>query len=307
MKIALVTDSTVDLPADVIEQHHIHIVPITLIVDGVTMEDGGGKNSEVPMIDRNKFYRDLPQMKTFPTTAAPSPINFQKVFEHLLNEGYDHILSVNFSKELSATVNNAFLAAENFAGKVTVVDSRQISMTMGFQVLAAAEAIEELSSSASLSPEEVVKEAVRRMNDVRQREFIYALVDTLEYLHKGGRVSWVKAAIGTMLKMKFIISVVDGQVTRVGQVRTRRGGWEKIKELLTPHAPFERMGVFHCGADPEEVNEIAEMFVHYLAPCHSSASVNKPFVIPLTPIIGAHTGPNLIGLAVLSCKASSQS
>jgi hypothetical protein len=130
------------------------------------------------------------------------------------------------------------------------------------------------------------------MNDVRQREYIYALVDTLEYLHKGGRVSWVKATIGTMLKMKFIISVMDGQVTRVGQVRTRRSGWEKIKDLLIPHAPFDRLGVFHCGADPEEVNEIVEMFVQYLTPSPSSASVNKPFVIPLTPIIGAHTGPN---------------
>lgn len=304
MRIALVTDSTVDLPAEVIEQHHIRIVPITLIVEGTTMEDGGGKDSEIPMIDREKFYTDLPQMKTFPTTAAPSPVNFQKVFEQLLDEGYDHILSVNFSKELSATVNNAFLAAEQLPGKVTVVDSRQISMPMGFQVLAAAETIEELSTSTTLSPQEVVNQAVQRMEDVRQREYVYALVDTLEYLHKGGRVSWVKATIGTMLRMKFIISVVDGQVVRVGQARTRRAGWDRIKEILTPHAPFERLGIIHSGATAQEINEFLAMFMPYLAPCPPSEKAREPFVLPLTPIIGAHTGPNLIGVAALSCKAA---
>jgi len=299
MKIALVTDSTVDIPESIITKHHIYIVPISLIIEGVMMEDGGGKNSQIPMIDRQKFYKDLPTMTTFPTTAAPSPINFQSIFEQLFNEGYDHILSINISKELSATVNSAFLAAEHFPNKVTVVDSRQISMSLGFQVLAAAEAIEELADS-SLSVQEVVEVVIQRIDEARKRVHLYALLDTLEYLHKGGRVSWVKATLGTMLKMKFIISVVDGQVVRVGQVRTRRAGIERIKEILTANSPLERLGVFHSGAE-ENIEEVLGELKPLLAPCSTTSS--EPFVIYLTPIIGAHTGPNSLGIAALSCKA----
>src|SRR5512146_2573908 len=127
MSIAIVTDSTADIPDNLIERFHIQVVPNTIIIDGQSYEDGKG-------ISRQEFYQRLPTMKSFPTTASASSGAYEVTYEKLLSQGYRHILSIHASSLLSGIFNAASVAAQSFDGKVEVIDSGQVTLGLGFQV-----------------------------------------------------------------------------------------------------------------------------------------------------------------------------
>ncbi len=135
MSIAIVTDSTADIPEKLADQYHIQVVPNTIIIDGQSYEDGKG-------ISRQEFYRQLPFMKSFPTTASASSGAYQVTYERLFDQGFTHILSIHASSLLSGIYNAANIAAQHFDGRVDVIDSNQVTLGLGFQVLEAAEAVE---------------------------------------------------------------------------------------------------------------------------------------------------------------------
>ena len=274
MKIALVTDSTADIPENLRAKHQIEVVPITLHIDGQSYIDG-------ITLTREKFYDWMPTMQTPATTAAPSIGSFGERYEKLLSAGADNVISIHVAATLSGIFNAARLAAEEFDGRVHVFDSGQLSLGIGFQVLEAAEAItQDLSVNAILTA----------MLDLQKRLKLFAVLDTLEYLHRSGRVSWVKARIGSLLDLKPIIEMTHSKVVNVGAVRTTRVANKRMREMLNEVGSIEKLAVLHTNAEDR-----ARQFLAEAAPKLST----PPLIVNVKPAIGAHLGPNGLGFAAL--------
>jgi len=194
MKIGIVTDSTCDIPQLLVEQHELEVVPSLLIIDGKEYVDGKD-------ITREDFYRRLPAFHAQPTTAAPSIGDFSVRFASLLTRGCDHILSIHAAGALTSILNIARQAAAEFPERVTCVDSTSLSLGLGFQVLAAAE-----------TAEMGLQAALDAIQSTHKRLHVYAALDTLEYLNRSGRVPATVAMLGSLLRIKPMIEVTNGEV-----------------------------------------------------------------------------------------------
>lgn len=277
MKIALVTDSTADIPEDLVEAYQIQVVPNVLVIDGVSLMDGID-------ITREEFYEKLPAMQQFPTTSTASVGKYEETYRRLFQQGADYILSLHVSKNLSGIYNAACTAAEAFSGRVQVLDSKQITLGMGFQVLAAAESIQK-----KLDLDGVIK----AIYDVQSRVLVIAMLDTLEYVARSGRVSWARARIGNLLRIKPFLKVWDGEVIRLGDVRTRQKGIEKLKEILFSLGEIDRFGMLHTNAKEEAENFLKGIDPGFPVP---------PVLVNVTTVIGAHVGPNGLGFTAVMKK-----
>ncbi len=276
MKIGIVTDSTSDLPEDLIEKFGVEVVPTLLIIEGKEYADGKG-------ISRETFYAQLPGMKVFPTTAAPSLGEFSACYRHLFERGYDHILSIHAAAQLTTTVNIARQAAMDFPGQVTVVDSGSLSLGAGFQVLAAAE-VAEKGLQAAL-------EAVRW---VQERLRVYAALDTMKNLRRSGRVPGAVAALGGLLSIKPVIELASGVVKALGAVRTTEQANERLSSLLRSCAPLERLAILHTGAETR-----ARAFLKRMMEEMGRSLPRDILMLNVTPVIGTHLGANGLGFAAV--------
>jgi DegV family protein with EDD domain len=274
MTLGLVTDSTCDLPQYLIDQHGIEVVPCVIVLDGKEYADGQG-------ISREEFYRRLPSLQTPPTTAAPSIGEFLSRYERLLARGCDHILSIYAPGGLTAIVNSARQAAQDFAGRVTVVDSQSLSLGLGFQVIAAAEAAE-MGLEAALAAVE----------STRKRLHVFAALDTMKYVRRSGRVPAALAILGSMLSIKPLIELTNGEIKAIGAVRTAQQANERMLNFLLEGGPLERLAILHTGVEARARQFINELML--------KASLSLPrdiLMVNVTPIIGAHVGPNGLGFA----------
>jgi len=274
MKIALVTDSTADIPDEIIHQYQINVVPNVLVIDGISLEEGVD-------ISREEFYNRLPQMQNLPTTSTASSGKYLELYERLINSGIEHILSIHVSSKLSGIYNAASAAAEAFSERVRVIDSQQITLGLGFQVIAAAESI-----ARGLGVEEIL----RIIDDVRERALVVAMLDTLEYVARSGRVSWARARIGNLLRVKPFIKVISGEVLRFGDARTRQRGIERLKEILLDLGPLERLGILHSNAESDAREFMQELDIKL---------PTTVFLVNVTTVIGVHVGPNGLGFATV--------
>jgi DegV family protein with EDD domain len=274
MKIALVTDSSCDIPRDLVAAHQIHVVPNILIIDGQSIEDDENYS-------RRDFYLQLPEMASFPTTSTASVGTYQKLYENILSSGYDQVLSIHCSKELSGIFNAASTAANALEGQVVIVDSRQVSLGLGFQVLEAADAI---------AKGESLKSILEHLNTLRSRVRVVAMLDTLEYVRRSGRVSWARARLGAMLNLKPFVEVIDGNVFSMGQVRTRRKGINRLVDQMRTTTAMNRFAVLHTNAKREALGILDQLAPDVLTP---------PLVVNVTTAIGAHVGPQGLGFAAL--------
>jgi DegV family protein with EDD domain len=273
--VGLVTDSTADIPGEFLGSLAIESIPALLIIDGETFEDG-------KQLSRSDFYRGLPDYRQPPTTATPSPAQFSAAYKRLLDRGMTHILSIHVASTLSGMLTAAAQAAQEFQGQVEVFDSGQISLGLGFQVIAAAEAAQKGNDiSAVLEIAEQAREQVR----------VLALMNTLEYLRRSGRVSWLQAGMGELLKIKALLSVEHGMVKDQGKARTFQRALGQLQTMATAWGPCDRMAVLHTGV-PDLAADLAQEIV--------PQSKNDPFIVEVTTIIGAHVGPGAIGLAGLT-------
>jgi DegV family protein with EDD domain len=274
--IAIVTDSTADIPRALVEQYSIQVVPNILILEGKSLVD------EID-ITRQEFYNRLPGLKSNPTTATASIGTYEKLYHTLLSRGVQHIVSMHASSRLSGIFNAASTAAAAFEGHVHVIDSEQVSLGLGFQVLAAAEAA---FDGANL------EKIIELIQHVRPRARVFAMLDTLEYVKRSGRVSWARARLGNLLSFKPFVELRNGQVFSLGETRTRNRGIERLKELLRRQVPFEKLAILHTNAEQdarkflEDIREIVPATI-------------QPYIVNVTTIIGAHTGPNGLGFAVI--------
>lgn len=272
--IAIVTDSTADIPEDILAQYDIHMVNNFIVIDGQSIEDR-------KEITRDEFYTALPNMKTFPTTATASSGIYQKLYTQIFSEGKEFILSIHTSEKLSGIINAASAAASSFYGKVKVIDSLSLSMGLGFQVIAAAE-----SAAAGMSLENIVK----KIESIRKRLKLIAMLDTLEYVHRSGRVSWAKAWIGDLLHIKPFLEVFNGQVLSLGEVRTYRKGFQRLVDMIRKYTPLESLAVLHTNAEEQAKNFLNEI---------SDIVPAKHYIVNVTTVIGSHTGPNGLGFAII--------
>jgi len=274
MKIGFVTDSTADIPSALAEQHGIEIVPALVNIGNRSFADGIG-------VSREEFYDQLPELTPPPTTSSPSVGSFQDRYEKLLSGGAENVVSIHPSNELSGIYNAARLAAEGFGKRVIVRDSGQVSLGLGFQVLMAAEAA---NQGAALV------EVTELVESIRQRVRVAALLETIEYVRRSGRVSWAVAKIGGLLRLQPLIELRFGLVQRLGQVRTRLQGIERLVEVLNSWGPLERLAVLHTNA---------ESAAHQLVEKVKSRVSVQPLLVNVTTVIGTHVGPNGLGFAAV--------
>jgi len=274
MPIAIVTDSTADIPPDIVEQHQVEVIPAIIVMEGQSMEDGKG-------ISRSEFYEKMPSLKTLPTTATPSSGKFYTLYESLLHGGAHTILSLHVASQLSGIYNTAKMAAHSFGERVHVIDSGSISMGLGFQVIAAAEAVAENLST---------KNIIHRITDVQKRIRVYAMLDTLENIRRSGRVSWATARVGTFLRIKLFVEVLEGSVLNLGKTRTRTKGIKYLKELISNLGSLERLAILHSNAEADARQMLAELDLDL----HMT-----PPVVNITPVIGTHVGANGLGIAAI--------
>ena len=274
MKIGIVTDSTSDLPSYLVEQHEIYVIPSILVLDGKEYMDGIN-------ITREEFYTRLPALRTPPTTAAPSIGDFTTPYETLLSKGCDHILSIHAASQLTTIVNVARKAAEEFPGKVTCVDSGSLSLGIGFQILAAAEEAE-----FGLQP------ALAAITSTQERLYVFAALDTMEYLKRSGRVPGAVATLGGLLSIKPMIELKDGEVKPVGAVRITRQADERILNLLLERGELERLAILHTNAEPRAKQLLDELMNRV-----RKSIPREILFVNVTAVIGTHLGPNGIGFA----------
>jgi DegV family protein with EDD domain len=276
MKIGIVTDSTSDIPTDLVEQHGIVVVPSILVIEGKEYLDGKD-------ITREEFYARLPDMQTHPTTAAPSIGDFAKVYDKLFTQGCDHIVSIHAARQLTAIVNVARQAAQDFSNKITCVDSGSLTMGLGFQVLAAAEKTD-LGLQAVLDAVE----------STRKRLHVNAALDTLEYLKRSGRVPRVVAALGGLLSIKPLIELLSGEVKPVGATRVTHIADDRVLELLIQQGELERLAVLHTNAEPR-----AQKLLDRVIAQARKSMPRDILMVNITAVIGAHLGPNGVGFAAI--------
>jgi len=303
-KIALITDSTADIPAELARKNNIVVVPIAVVIDGQSMDDGDSEGSSNQRISREDFYAKLPKMKVFPTTAAPSPATIQHIYEILFSQGYQGVVTILLSSELSATYNNAVLAARSFGEKVCVIDSRQISTGLGFQVLETVDLLQQIEEDGmDVELTNVFERVKNNALSVRNRVRLLALINTFEFLKRSGRVNWAQATVGSLLNVKVIVEVRDGRVIRWGQARTRRSGIERIIESIRSMGKLDRLAVFHSVLeDPEELPNMLKELQPSLDTSRRGGTTcaDEPLTPCLTPIIGAHVGTAVIGAVGLA-------
>lgn len=269
-RVALVTDSTAEIPPDLAAEHGIHSVPTTVTVAGQSYRDGVD-------ITAAQFYEKLRATESPATTSQPSVGEFSETYERLLSD-HDEILSLHISADMSGTITSAQQAADLVApDRITVVDSRLVSMALGLLVLAADRFLEEGATAA---------ETRDRLVPVRDGLQVYFVVGTLEYLRRGGRIGRAGALLGSMLQVKPVLTLSDGVVAPLERVRTAEKALARVIDLAARCGPHLCVAVGHADTD-EQAGRIAG------ALRDRSESL---IVLPLGPSVGAHGGPGTVGL-----------
>ena len=277
-KIAIVTDSTSFLPADLIKKHSITVAPQILIWDEKIFRDGID-------IQPSEFYTRLKSAKTMPSSSQVSPITMQATFQSLVDQDFE-VLGIFISSKLSGTMQSAVQGKEMMgtAGeKVTVVDSFATSMNLGLIVLAASRAAE---SGSSLSG------CIAAVEKTRKNSGLFFAVDTLEFLHRGGRIGGAQRFIGSALNLKPILALKDGKVEGVERIRTKSKAHNRVLELVTEQVNGKsniRLATLHANAS-EDAKALLDRAAQQLNPV-------EIIFAEVSPVVGTHTGPGTVGLA----------
>jgi DegV family protein with EDD domain len=274
--VRIVTDSASDIPPDLAAEKGIVVVPLTVRFGDETFVSGVD-------LDADAFWSKLQSTNEPPATAAPSAGDFQTAYEKLVGEGATGIVSVHLSSKLSATYQSAVVAAKEISIPVEVVDSLAVSASTGLLALHAAD-----QAAAGDSASDIVADLKSRS----ERVHLYGAIDTLEYLRRGGRIGGAQALLGTMLKVKPVISLEDGVVEPVGRVRTRAKALEHMVGLVREHKDrIERLVVL--SGDAPDTGRLVELLADVVR-------VDPADVWTLGPIVGAHAGPGVIGVAYVT-------
>jgi DegV family protein with EDD domain len=273
MTIRIVTDSACDLPQQLVDQHRITIVPLSI-------RFGDKEYIDRKDLTKEQFWQMCSSSPVLPETAAPSPGQFETEFRRLKQEGATGIVVVSLSSDLSATIQSAELAARALAGEIDVriVDSRSASIGEGITAVACAK-----KAAAGASIDEVVALG----KQLAEKSKVWGALDTLENLKKGGRIGGAKAMLASALSIKPIIEVRGGKVEEGGKQRTRSKALAFLVEKVRNAGPIENLSVLQAQCDDLDV------LVSELRKVYSGEII----VGDIGPVIGAHTGAGTIGVA----------
>lgn len=275
-KVAIVTDSTCDLTPEMVEELGVTIVPLQVIF-------GNEAYREEVDITTEEFYERLVKSRQLPTTSAPSVGDFQEVYERLLEE-VDSIVSIHIGAKLSGTVQAAQTARQSLANpeRIEIVDSQAASVAIGFAVM---EAVEAARAGAKLAEVKAVAESAV------QRITVRFMLDTLEYVRRGGRIGRARAYLGTLLRVKPILSFREGEIYPEERVRTRARGLERMIQWAVRQQKVKRAVVGH-STTPDEAESIRER----LAMAFPNVEVH---LVRFGPVLGTHGGPGTIGVGIM--------
>lgn len=271
-RVAIVTDSTSDIPPQLARSRGITVVPLTLNFEGRSMLDGVD-------IRPTEFYRKLPNASTHPTTSQPSAGQFAEVYSSLLRD-HDEVVSIHISEKLSGTYASAVQGAEmTDSARVRVIDSQLVSMSLGLVTLAAAHLATQAVDAAAIA---------EKIDDMRDSVQTYFSVATLEFLRRGGRIGRAGALVGSVLQVKPVLCIRDGLVTPLERVRTFDRALNRIVNLAREVDRGKGLTVIVGHADSEDD---AERVARQLEPVAETLVIH-----PLGPVVGAHAGPGVVGL-----------
>lgn len=268
-------DAGCDVPAALVAAHKMSVVPLYINYNGESHADDG------VAFDRIHYYEIIPDLDPFPRTSAPSPADAEHALQEALGSA-DHVVVVTIADKLSNTHNVLRLAAAQLpAGTVTMWDGETLSMGGGWQAIIGAEVAAETRNL------EAVLDAMRR---VRENMMVYAAMESLVYLRRGGRIGWTQATVGNLLRIRPIVRVKHGEVVAVSRTRTQRAWMDDLVRLTEAEGPLERAALLHSHNLPA-LDTYVERLGEALPAGHH--------VVLTSPVIGTHTGPNGIGIATV--------
>lgn len=280
--VAILTDSTACIPQDMVARYGIHVISMTYVFEDRVYQDQAG-------VQLAEFYRTLRQAGKPPTTAPPTPGMFVEAFRAAASEARA-ILCVTLPSRLSSLRQSACLAADAFRRErpdveVRVLDSNAVALAQGFVVLAAARVAAEGKG---------MEDAVQAAEGVMSRVRLVAVLDTLRYLAKGGRVSWPTAWTAMLLNVRPVIEVARGEIRPLGAVRSRAAGAERMLSYVREHAGQRPIhaGILHGNA-PDDAERIRRQV-------EARFTCVETVVNEITPVMGMHAGPGVLGIAFYS-------
>ncbi len=280
-RVSIVTDSTADLPEELVKQYNITVLPLAIIWDGVSYRDG------VDM-QPGEFYRRLAASKDVPTTSQVTAPAMQQAFSALLDQGYE-VLGIFLSSKLSGTFEAGLQAREaldNARDKIAVVDSRFTTMAMGLPILATARAA--LAGESLADCQALLERAVERTG-------VLFVVETLEYMRRGGRIGGAQAFLGTALNIQPVLAMRDGQIEAIEKVRRKSAAIARVLEIVKArvggHGPV-RLATSHAAAEADASA--------LLASARAELNPVEAFCRPLSPVLGSHVGPGTVSLAYMT-------
>ena len=277
MTVHIVTDSTSDLTREQATALGVSVVPLTVRFGEEQFLDGVD-------LDSDAFYAKLQTSSVNPVTSQPTPEQFRSVYASLLESPDDSVVSLHISSKLSGTLQSAHVAQQEVdPGRIHLVDTETVSAGLRFVVEAATEDV-----AGGADADTVVRRAEERRSGVT----IFVLLDTLTYLHRGGRIGRAQALLGSVLGVKPLLTVRDGEVAPQARVRSRRQGVEMITELLQERMPLQRVAAFHCGSP-----ELLPVLTKRLRAALPGVDIVTGQV---GPVVGTYTGPGGVGIGAIS-------
>jgi DegV family protein with EDD domain len=274
-KIRIVTDSVSDIPQDLLKKWGIALVPTFVNYNQQSYADDGVE------LDRAAYYHHLQNSRQLPTTAAPPPALVEKILREAM-EGYDHAICIHVPSKYSVTMNNVRLGAQSIGSeKFTFIDSGTLTMGIGMQVLIAAQVAAETGD---------VQQVVQVVERVRVNQRLYAIIDTMEYVRRSGRVNTLVAALGTLLRIKPVVTVYDSDIKPIQRIRTYKKAVAYLQDLVREAAPFERCIMLHVQNE-SGAHDILEGLSDILP-------ADTP-IVEVGPTLGTHIGPGSVGVTFL--------
>ena len=277
-KVTIVTDSTGYIPPELVKKYDIPIAPLVVIWGEETLRD----DIDIKPIE---FYNRLKTAKVMPSTSQPAIPEFTKIFEKLHAEGSE-ILAVLIAEKLSGTIDSARQAKDLLPdAKIEIFDSETTAMALGFQVLAAVRAA---ADGASL------EECLAVLEKARANSGVLFAVDTLEFLHRGGRIGGASRYLGTALQLKPLLTIEEGRIEALERVRTKKKAHARLSDIVAERLagkPNIRLATLHANAS-EDANRLLEETSNRL-------DVVEKIYSEVSPVIGTHVGPGTVGLAYI--------
>jgi DegV family protein with EDD domain len=278
MPVAVVTDSTAYLPAELAEAHTLTVVPLTVVINGREAREGDDMTPA-------EAAKALNARRIAVSTSRPNPEQFAQTYRRLLDGGVDAVVSVHLSARLSGTVEAATIAAAEFGGRVDVIDSRATGMGLGFPALAA-----DAAAARGATVEQVRQAAL----DAIDRTVTYFYVDTLEFLRRGGRIKAASALLGTALSVKPILHMVEGGIVLKDKVRTASRGLARLADLAVQTAGEHEVDIaVHHLAAAARAEQLADILKERLGD-----RLRERYLAEIGAVVAVHAGPGLICVVV---------